>query len=453
MSFLRYPNYKETGVEWLGQVPEHWKVLQIRRTTYLKARVGWKGLTSEEFREQAFAYLVTGSDFRAKFVKWDECYQVEKARYDDDPFIQLRNGDLLITKDGTIGKLAIVSNLDRPACLNSGIFVARPRNSYTTEFMYWLLSSTVFSVFCDLESFGSTINHLYQNVFERFAFPAPPESEQLTIAEFLDRETGKIDELIAEQERLIELLKEKRQAVISHAVTKGLNPDVPMKDSGIEWIGQVPEHWNTVPLKSLTQPDRPIMYGIVLPGPDVGEGGVPILKGGNVRPSRLNLDSMARTTVEIEAPYARARLQQGDLVYSIRGTIGDCEIVPPELSGANITQDVARVAIDDQYSTQWARWSLLSSAIREELACGSLGAAVRGINIFDLKRVQLPTPPTKTEQSEIADFLEIEISRFDTLTAEAQKAITLLHERRSALISAAVTGQIHVWAIQHEEAA
>ena len=279
----------------------------------------------------------------------------------------------------------------------------------------------------------------------------PPIAEQAGIATFLDRETAKIDELAAEQQRLVELLKEKRQAVISHAVIKGLNPDAPIKPSGSEWVGDIPAHWEMTPLKWLTDPERPIMYGIVLPGPDVGEG-VPILKGGNVRPSRMNLQAMARTTPEIEAPYARARLKTGDLVYSIRGTIGDCEPVPAELEGSNITQDVARVAIANGVCAPWARWALLASAIRENLGSGSLGAAIRGINIFDLKRVKIPTPPLN-EQAAIAKFIDHETATLERLSAEAQRAIDLLYERRAALISAAVTGQIDVRQLVEREAA
>lgn len=247
------------------------------------------------------------------------------------------------------------------------------------------------------------------------------------------------------------LLKEKRQAVISHAVTKGLDPTVPMKDSGVEWLGEVPDHWVMTPLKWLTQPRRPIMYGIVLPGPDIGEG-IPILKGGNIKPSRMNLESMARTSPEIEAPYARARLESGDLVYSIRGTIGDCEVVPDALEAANITQDVARVAIDESVCTSWARWALLSSALQEDLACGSLGAAVRGINIFDLKRVVVPTPPY-SEQLAIADFVSAAVDKLETLVEQSRLAILILLERRTALISAAVTGKIDVRSLTKMKAA
>jgi type I restriction enzyme, S subunit len=289
---------------------------------------------------------------------------------------------------------------------------------------------------------GATVESIEHGYLASTVLPLPTLTEQAAIAAFLDREVSKIDTLVAEQELLIELLKEKRQAVISQAVTKGLDPDASMKDSGVERLGEVPSHWTIVPLKWLTDPDRPIMYGIVLPGPDVGEG-VPILKGGNVKPSRMNLDAMARTTPEIEAPYARARLKGGDLVYSIRGSIGDCEFVPVELEGSNITQDVARVAIDERFCAAWARWALLSSAIRADLACGSLGAAVRGINIFDLKRVKLPAPPL-AEQMAIAMFIDEQTVQLESLATEAEHTIALLKERRTALISAAVTGKIDV---------
>jgi type I restriction enzyme S subunit len=196
----------------------------------------------------------------------------------------------------------------------------------------------------------------------------------------------------------------------------------------------------------LTQPDRPIMYGIVLPGPDVGDG-VPILKGGNVRPDRMKLASLARTTPEIESPYARARLREGDLVYSIRGSIGDCELVPRELQGSNITQDVARVAPRADISASWLRYSLLSEPIRQALASGSLGAAVRGVNIFDLKRARVPTPPLD-EQESLVKYLTTSLDRLDSLASQTQLTIALSNERRAALIAAAVTGKIDVEASQ-----
>ena len=278
--------------------------------------------------------------------------------------------------------------------------------------------------------------------FNAFIVPLPPHDEQNAVADFLDHETAKIDALIVEQQRLIALLKEKRQAVISHAVTKGLDPNVRMKDSGVKWLGEVPAHWQVRPLMYLTQPDRPIMYGIVLAGPNVDEG-IPIVKGGDVKPHRLKLDLLNRTTPEIEAPFARARLRPGDIVYSIRGTIGEAELVPQELLDANITQDAARIAPSKRTNNRWLARAVRATPVFVQLEQRSLGAAVRGINIFDLKRARVPVPPP-AEQEAIADYLDRAMAALDDLRSEAEDAIVLLQERRSALVSAAVTGKIDV---------
>ena len=210
---------KDSGVEWIGEIPKHWTVMKVKHTSYVKGRVGWKGLTTDEYLEDGYAYLVTGQDFQSKTIIWDSCYGVDKRRYDDDPYIQLKNGDLLITKDGTIGKLAIVDGLEKPACLNSGILLVRPYDYYNTDFLYYVLSSTVFSNFYFLRSFGSTIQHLYQNVFEGFSFPIPPMEEQSKIVAYLERKMGKIDKIISTGERMVQLLKEYKTSLISQAVT------------------------------------------------------------------------------------------------------------------------------------------------------------------------------------------------------------------------------------------
>lgn len=210
---------KPSGVEWLGDVPEHWEVKKVSYTTYVKGRIGWQGLKSDEFIDEG-PFLVTGTDFDNGRIFWDRCYHVSPERYAEDPYIHLRNGDLLITKDGTIGKLAIVSDLKGHATLNSGIFLTRPlKNEYFTRFMYWVLSSKAFIDFIETTKTGTTISHLYQNVFVRFVFPCPNIKEQQSIASFLDRETGKIDALMEKVRLAIEKLKEYRTALISAAVT------------------------------------------------------------------------------------------------------------------------------------------------------------------------------------------------------------------------------------------
>lgn len=222
--YQQYAEYQDSGVEWLGEIPIHWFNTKVKYEAYVKARVGWHGLKSDDFTDEG-PYLVTGSDFKGTNIDWSQCYHCDEPRYEQDPYIQLREGDLLITKDGTIGKVALVSNLKdgEKATLNSGIFVVRPlRNNFSTKFYFWLLQSKVFKEFVDFNKTGSTIVHLYQDTFVNFEYTSPNLEDQLQIANFLDHETAKIDSLIEKQQQLIELLKEKRQAVISHAVTKAL---------------------------------------------------------------------------------------------------------------------------------------------------------------------------------------------------------------------------------------
>lgn len=211
---------KDSGIDWIGQIPEHWEICRLKNACSLKGRIGWKGLRSEEFEQISYAYLVTEQDFHSAIIDWTKCYQISKERYDEDPYIQLSNGDLLITKDGTIGKIAKVSNMDKPSCLNSGIFVMKQTKAlFEQSYLYWLLESSLLKEFNNYTSTGTTILHLYQNVFENMPFIIPSLSEQQQIAEYLDKKTEEIDSTIDKFKVQIDKLKEYRQALITEVVT------------------------------------------------------------------------------------------------------------------------------------------------------------------------------------------------------------------------------------------
>jgi type I restriction enzyme S subunit len=294
---------------------------------------------------------------------------------------------------------------------------------------------------------GSTHQTIYMPDVGQFSTPIPPLPEQDRIVNFIREHTRKIDAMVAKKERLIALLQEKRTAVITRAVTKGIDSSAPMKESGVAWLGEIPTHWEIKRLWHLTPSRRRIMYGIVLPGPNVDEG-VPIVKGGDVSPERLRLERLNRTTFEIESAYARSRLQGGDLVYAIRGSIGEVAMVPHELEGANLTQDAARVSYTSASFGPWLLNALKSAAVLAQLEAGAVGATIRGVNIRDLKRALIPVPP-REEQEDIARFLEQHTMKIDGLVAKIKDAIGRVNEFRTALISAAVTGKIDV----REEAA
>jgi type I restriction enzyme S subunit len=250
----------------------------------------------------------------------------------------------------------------------------------------------------------------------------PTERTQTAIADFLDAETARIDGLIDRKLRLAALLDEELRAR-SDAVV--------WRDAG------------SIPLMFRTQQARPVMYGIVLPGPDVAPEGVPIVKGGDVRPHRLHPDLLARTTREIEAPYARARLRGGDILFAIRGGIGDVAVVPPELDDANITQDVARVAPCSGVSSEWLALALTTHAVRRQVGARITGATIKGLNIWDLKRICVPDSDEARQQLDLKE-LNTSIERSSHGKAALSTQIELLREHRQALITAAVTGTLEV---------
>ena len=254
---------------------------------------------------------------------------------------------------------------------------------------------------------------------------------QKEIADFLDRETARIDQLIEKNRRFSSLANERWVSELNDSVF----PTFP------NW-GHLPAEWGKVRLKYLTDPMRPIMYGIVLPGPNV-EFGKLIVKGGDVKPGRLDPQLLCKTTIEIESSYVRSRVKAGDLIISIRGGIGDLEVVPKTIEGANLTQDAARIAPRSGIDVEWLRYALSAPVVFHLLEAKSLGAAVRGINIFDLKRVFVPTPPSEI-QIRIRDSLVAAERRLARLKELVVQHTEKIQEFRSALITASVTGQIDV---------
>lgn len=211
---------KDSGIEYVGNIAENWSNKRVKHSCYVKGRIGWKGLKSDDYLENGYSYLVTGTDFTGQVVDWSKCHFVNQERYEEDPFIQLEEGDLLITKDGTIGKTTLVKNLDKPACLNSGIFLVRSLiPELDINFLYWVLNSNVFKQFIDLTSTGATIKHLYQNVFIEFAYALPPIEEQIEIQKYLFQKFDEFEVSINKVRTSIQKLKNYRQSLISEAVT------------------------------------------------------------------------------------------------------------------------------------------------------------------------------------------------------------------------------------------
>jgi len=336
--------------------------------------------------------------------------------------------------------LAKVYHADFDGISSGELLNLRASDRVLPRFLFHVLSSWAFIDTINAETFGTKMPRADWETVGHQPLPLPDLDTQRRIAGYLDDKTALIDALIEKKLALLDRLAEKRQALITRIVTRGLNPTAPLKDSGIDWLGKVPAHWEMKPLYRFTNPARPIRYGIVLPGPHFPDG-IPIIKGGDVKPDRLTLDQLNRTDPEIEAGYVRSRMKAGEIVFSIRGSYGDVEIVPVELDGCNLTQDTARISPGEGIDTHWLLYALKSHVTRLHLQARVLGSTITGVNIFDLRRVPLPVPPAY-EQKKIGGYLVTSTAQIDETVARCVLSVEKLQEYRAALVTAAVTGKI-----------
>lgn len=447
MSFPRYPEYKDSGVEWLGKVPKHWTVCAL---SYRYEVALGKMLDEKKYTGEHPAPYLRNVDVQWGRINTDDLPQMD-FKDDDLERYSLKPGDLLVCEGGEVGRAAVWAGQLAECYYQKALHRLRAKcekNDLASFFFYTLNTAAKLEVFSGAQG-KSTIAHLTAEAFRRYLFAFPPRSEQLLIQSFLTREITKLDNLMAEQEKLIALLKEKRQAVIAHAVTTGLDPTVPMKDSGVEWLGEIPSHWEVSQLKHVAQDGTSITYGIVQAGPHV-EGGIPYIKTSDMSGESLPLEGYSRTSSEIDQSYSRSKVFFGDLVIAIRASVGKCLPLPEELDGANLTQGTAKISPGEYVERDYLLHLINSAGLQIYFDSMAKGATFKEITLDMLRRTPVLIPPL-AEQRDIARYLSTELKSFQNLLQETEKAISLLKERRTALISAAVTGKIDVRGLVKDE--
>ncbi|MBI4807960.1 MAG: restriction endonuclease subunit S [Nitrosomonadales bacterium] len=440
MSLPRYPEYKDSGVAWLGEVPGHWKVTQLKRVVDPMRSITYGIVQAGAGVEDGVPYI-RPADMSEECGILDETNLLRTSIEIAASYARstIKQGDLVCSIGPSFGKLMVVPHTLDGANLTQGTARIAVSAEHSPKYIFWSLrSATSFSQW-ESSVGGATFRALNLGPLAETYISAPLLEEQTAIATFLDRETGKIDALIAEQQRLVELLAEKRQAVISHAVTKGLNPNARMKDSGIEWLGEVPEHWEVKRLKTISPF---ISVGIVVnPSDYVSDDGLPFIYGGDITEGRINFHTSRRITDHDSRRNEKTRLSAGDLLTVRVGAPGITAVVPPECEGGNCAS--VMYVRKGNFNSQWLCYSMNDRTVRYQVEVVQYGAAQEQFNISHAINFWLATPP-REEQDAIASYLDTETAKFDTLTTEANRAIALLQERRSALISAAVTGKIVV---------
>ncbi len=419
---------------WLDGNLNSYPVRKLAHVGRLKARIGWQNLRSDEFVEQG-PHCVTGTDFHRGHVNWSTAYRVTYDRYEMDDNIQLENDDLLITKDGTIGKVAVVRDMPGPATLNSGVFLLRSTGEgFYSPFMKWIVQSKVFEDFVTYTSSGSTIIHLYQNVFEQFRFPYPDNDTQKTIAYFLDHETARIDQLIEKKRAFTRVLAEKREALIATVTTSGIDRSVPMKASGLDWLGDIPAHWDVVPATSLFKHSKErAREGDQLLSATQKYGVIPLAEFERMEQRQVTL---AVANLEL-----RKHVEIGDFVISMRSMDGGLErahAVGSVRSSYSVLKPGPNV--DGRYYGSLLKSNMYIQALR---LTSNFVRDGQDMNFSHFRKVHLPRLKV-VEQVAIADHIDAHNSRNDAIFSRTMESIERLQEFRAALITAAVTGQIDV---------
>lgn len=439
-AYKSHLSYKPSGAAWLGDIPTHWEVIRLKYLAWLEL----SNVDKHTVEGQRSVLLCNYVDVY-KNGRITSAFDFMRASATDEQIrrLSIRKSDVLFTKDSEtpndIGIPAIVVEELSGVVCGYHLALARPvADSILGEFLFRAIQSSTTKAYYFVESVGMTRYGLGKQSLAATPIPVPPLDEQRAIAAFLDRETGKIDTLIAKKERLIKLLQEKRRAVISHAVTKGLNPNAPMKDSGVEWLGRVPAHWQVKRLKYVGIATTGLTYD---PSQvTTKDRGILVLRASNVQDDRIVLED--NVYVDAEIPHELVT-RTGDILLcsrsGSRALIGKNARITPEVAGASF--GAFMTVFRSQYNNYLSY--VFNSAIFNFQAGAFQTSTINQLTLGALNGFQVPLPPLK-EQTQIVDHLTTHTAAIDTLITRCRRSIDLMHEYRTSLITTAVTGKIDV---------
>ncbi len=431
--FKPYPEYKDSGVEWLGEVPAHWEVIRLAELTTL--------LNGYPFDSE---YFVRGDG--TPLVRIRDLYENETEVNYIGPAVNdawIAHGDVIIGMDGDFN----VARWKGPrALLNQRMCCLRPRSPNDGGFIAYILPFPL-KVINDL-TYSTTVKHLSSLDVRKIRVGSPPREEQRDIAAFLDRETARIDALVAKKKRLIELLQEKRAVLITRAVTKGLDPNVPMKDSGAERLGEVPAHWEVYALRRRLFREA----GSIKIGPFGSQLKLELMTKEGFKvygQEHVIARDFGRGNKYVDlgrfTELAACEIRPYDLVVTMMGSSGRCAVVPEGIERGIMDSHLLRVRLRncDLDPTYLCLLIDESAYVRDQIEASGKGAIMLGLNSNIIKSLLLAVPPA-SEQRKILSFLDRETAKIDALIAKVRDAVDRLNELSTALISAAVTGRIDV---------
>lgn len=445
----KYDSYKNSGIEWIGEIPSHWNVMKFG---YLFNFSRGLGITKQDLLDEGVPCVNYGEIHSKYGFRVDP--EINKLKCVQESYLEssdkslLRRGDFVFADtsediEGS-GNFTCLDS-DTPIFAGYHTVIARGLSENSYIFLAYYFDSLEYRNQIRNSVSGIKVYSITQGILKNTSVLLPPPTEQTAIAKYLDRKTAEIDELIADKKRLVELYEEEKTAIINQAVTKGINPDAPMKDSGIEWMEEIPEHWELKKLKLLVSK---IGSGVTPSGGSsvYQTSGIPLLRSQNIHFDGLKLDDVAYISEEIDEGMSNSRIQENDVLLNITGaSIGRCFYVPVGFGRGNVNQHVCILRpIIEKIHVQFLYYQMRSIVGQIQINLQQTGANREGLNFEQLKNFQIPYPATIHEQVAIVNYLKSATALIDNKKSRTEKLIDLLTEYRTALISEVVTGKIKV---------
>ena len=438
MSQARHYEMKDSGVEWIGEMPRGWKKGRIKYNYYLKGRIGWQGLKAEEFIDDGPYYLITGTDFENGHIAWERCYHINETRFQEAPEIHVKIDDLLITKDGTVGKVSYIDYIPEKASLNSHLLIIRPLvEDYSNKYLFWVIQSSVFEKYCGLSQNGSIMASLSQEKMSGFSFPLPSLAEQLAIAAYLGERCATIDAIVAEAKATIDEYEAWKASVIFEAVTKGLDPNAEMKDSGVEWIGSIPKAWQYVPLKYLASCNDEVLTEATPEDYTFDYIDIGSVHTGN------GIGMCERMQFKDAPSRARRIVRDGDIIVSTVRTYLKAIAQVGNYDVPHIASTGFAVIRTKNANAFFLKYALLSDNFVSQVEADSVGISYPAINATQIMAFKIPVPSI-AEQTDIALYLDDKCAAIDGVIAEKEALIGELESYKKSLIFETVTGKRRV---------
>ena len=432
-------------IDEISNFPDDWKRIILLPSTYMKGRIGWQGLKASEFI-QAGPFLITGTDFNNGGINWDTCYHISLQRFNEAPLIHIKNDDVLITKDGTIGKVAFVTKCPEKAILNSGVLVLRCKDgSYDHQYLYYILNSVYFEKFISIALGGSTINHLYQRVFEQFEFPAPTSlPEQRKIVRILST----VDAVIEKTEAAIAKYKAIKAGMMCDLFTRGIDDATgklrPSYEEAPELyreseLGLVPKEWEVVRIEEVSTLVTNGFVGVATPYYETSDNGVKYLYGTNIRKNEITFDDIRYVNRLFHNKQAKSQLRIGDMLTVQSGHIGTSAVVPDNLGDANCHALIITRFVLSEIYPWFVSYYLNSDMGMQGLEKLFIGSTIKHINTSELAK-HLILKPQIEEQKAISK----RIDSTEFLLRNDFQNLSKMQNLKQALMSELLTGKVRV---------